>query len=184
KEVYGIEISEKGVKLARENGVKAFRINIDGSKLPFEDNYFDGVFAGEIIEHLYDTDNFVNEVYRTLKPGGIFVMTTPNLAWWVNRVCLLFGFQPYGMNVSSNFSIGHVYEPKNEFSSFDHIRFFTLKSLQEFLKLHNFQIINIIGVHIRLSGLPLLTSIVNVIDRLLSFRPSLSNCMLLVLKKK
>ena len=80
KEVYGIEISEEGVEIARKNGIKAYQLDVDAKGFPFENDYFDAIFAGELIEHLYNTDHFLDEVYRVLKLGGFFVLTTPNLA--------------------------------------------------------------------------------------------------------
>ncbi|MBS7609590.1 class I SAM-dependent methyltransferase, partial [Candidatus Bathyarchaeota archaeon] len=45
---YGIEISEKGVEMARKNGVKCYRLDVDMEDFPFEDNFFDAVFAGSL----------------------------------------------------------------------------------------------------------------------------------------
>mgnify|MGYP000008674665 CR=1 FL=1 len=134
KEVYGIEISEKGAELARKNGVKCYQLDVDEEDFPFEDNYFDAVTAFELIEHLFDPDHFLGEVWRVLKPEGIFVLSTPNLAWWVNRLSLLLGYQPYFMNVSSIKSIGHFFETDNIKLSFDHIKLFTLRSLKTLLR--------------------------------------------------
>jgi SAM-dependent methyltransferase len=39
---------------------------------------FDCVVAVEVLEHVEMDADFVAEVYRVLKPGGVFVMTTPN----------------------------------------------------------------------------------------------------------
>lgn len=110
KEVYGVDISERAVNLARENGIKAFRVNVDEESLPFEDNYFDAVYAGAIIEHLFDPDHFLDEIYRVLKPNGIFVLDTPNLASLYNRIALLLGYLPFDMQVSLRYSLGHLCE--------------------------------------------------------------------------
>ena len=75
KEVYGIEISEKGAEMARKRGVKCYQLDVDEEDFPFEDNYFDAITAFEIIEHLFDPDHFLEEVYRVLKPNGIFVLS-------------------------------------------------------------------------------------------------------------
>lgn len=50
EEVFGIEISRKGVESARKNGVEAFKLDIDAEDFPFEDNYFHAIFAGEVID--------------------------------------------------------------------------------------------------------------------------------------
>ena len=139
KEVYGIEISEKGVEMARKNGVKCYRLDVDEEDFPFEENFFDAVTALELIEHLFDPDHFLEEVYRVLKPKGIFVLSTPNLASIHNRVALLFGYQPFPIGVSIRLNIGRAYEPDSEHAqSLDHIRVFTLRSLKELLKIQNF----------------------------------------------
>jgi ubiquinone/menaquinone biosynthesis C-methylase UbiE len=48
--------------------------------LPFEDDSFDFIVAGEILEHILisEVDFFLYEIYRVLKHGGVFVLTTPN----------------------------------------------------------------------------------------------------------
>lgn len=42
------------------------------------DSSFNCVVAVDVLEHVQRGDLFVKEVYRVLKPGGIFLMTTPN----------------------------------------------------------------------------------------------------------
>lgn len=61
--------------------------------LPFE-REFDLVLAVEVIEHIADTDAFLANCARVLKPGGTIVITTPNLLFWVNRLLMLFGRRP------------------------------------------------------------------------------------------
>lgn len=53
--------------------------------LPFEDNQFDTVTAGELIEHLENPARFVAEAHRVLKKNGALILTTPNRKSWVNR---------------------------------------------------------------------------------------------------
>ena len=45
---------------------------------------FDIVFAGEIIEHLLDTDKFLCKCFEALSPDGILILTTPNLSSFAN----------------------------------------------------------------------------------------------------
>jgi SAM-dependent methyltransferase len=44
--------------------------------LPFKDNVFDATVSTEVLEHLEIPQSFVSEVYRVLKPGGAFFLTT------------------------------------------------------------------------------------------------------------
>jgi ubiquinone/menaquinone biosynthesis C-methylase UbiE len=96
REVYDIDISIETCIHARAKGIQAFCLDLDEVKtLPFENEYFDAIFCGEVIEYLTDPDNRLNEIHRILKRGGIAVMTTPNLGACYNRIILLFGFQPH-----------------------------------------------------------------------------------------
>ncbi|HAR41210.1 MAG: hypothetical protein A2X56_03630 [Nitrospirae bacterium GWC2_57_13] len=47
--------------------------------LPLPDNHFDIVVSVEGIEHLQSQWNFVRTIHRVLKPGGHFIITTPNI---------------------------------------------------------------------------------------------------------
>lgn len=44
----------------------------------FEDNFFDYISAGEILEHLEDPDSGVKEMVRMLKKDGILAISVPN----------------------------------------------------------------------------------------------------------
>ncbi len=46
--------------------------------LPFADESFDCVVSFQVIEHIKRDREFVREVWRVLKPGGCFIVTTPN----------------------------------------------------------------------------------------------------------
>jgi len=147
KEVYGFEFYENKVKLARTRGIMALQIDLDEEDFPFEDNYFDAICAIDIIEHLYDPDHFLEEIYRTLKPNGLFIVATPNLASIHNRIALLLGFQPFCINLSLRCPIGHIYKIRGEKvpPSSHHFRVFTLRSLKEILKHHKFSIDEVKG---------------------------------------
>lgn len=115
----------------------------DALNIPFKDNSFDLMFAGELIEHLIDPVRFVNEAKRVGMSGSHFILTTPNLAAWHNRLLLLFGYPPANYTAVPNMRVGMPRFPKfKDFGMQDHVRVFTIKGLLEFLKIHNFEIIN------------------------------------------
>lgn len=65
--------------------------------LPFEDGAFDLVVSNQVLEHLVDTDLFVSEIRRLLRPGGVAVVSTENLASWHNVAALVLGWQPFSL---------------------------------------------------------------------------------------
>lgn len=111
-QVFGAELILSQARHACDRGVRAAVCEIS-SGLPFRSAEFDLVFAGEIIEHLIDTDGFLSELNRVLKPRGVLVITTPNLASLENRLRLFFGFYPQWVDYSLG-SSGHVraYTPR------------------------------------------------------------------------
>jgi 2-polyprenyl-3-methyl-5-hydroxy-6-metoxy-1,4-benzoquinol methylase len=71
---------------------------------PAEDGAFTTIVAADLIEHLVNTDSFVTELHRMLRPGGVLIISTPNLAYWLNRVRLAAGRTPWSYpGVSSTF---------------------------------------------------------------------------------
>lgn len=49
---------------------------IDIQEIPFESNFFDVIIANFMLYHVPDIDRALNEVYRVLKPNGIFYAAT------------------------------------------------------------------------------------------------------------
>jgi 2-polyprenyl-3-methyl-5-hydroxy-6-metoxy-1,4-benzoquinol methylase len=78
-DVSGVEISAQMAEYGRTNR------NLAISTLPLEENnfaenHFNVVHASHLIEHLNNPGTFVREVYRILDSGGLFLVTTPNIA--------------------------------------------------------------------------------------------------------
>ncbi|MGH9902312.1 MAG: class I SAM-dependent methyltransferase [Pyrinomonadaceae bacterium] len=62
---------------ARRSNVRAVLFDdMTHSALPSDS--FDCVVSVEVLEHVEEDADFVREVHRVLKPGGVFLMTTPN----------------------------------------------------------------------------------------------------------
>jgi glycosyltransferase involved in cell wall biosynthesis len=64
-------------------------------RFPYADEWFSTVVCGELIEHLFeDPMHLMSEVNRILKPGGHFVVTTPNVAALRGISAILQGYHP------------------------------------------------------------------------------------------
>ena len=58
KELHAFDISKISLDSVRAKGFKGFYWDADGEQCPMPDNTYDLLIAGEIIEHLIDTDRF------------------------------------------------------------------------------------------------------------------------------
>jgi len=103
-EVHGFDASENALSMAEKRGIKTHRWLAGVEESPVDDSFFDVTVAADIIEHLINTGHFVKELVRITKPGGVIVISTPNLAYWHSRIRLLFGKPPWSYpGVSSDF---------------------------------------------------------------------------------
>jgi ubiquinone biosynthesis O-methyltransferase len=126
-EVYGVDISENVLEAARSRGIKAYKVDLECEELPFPANYFDVVVASEVVEHLFNTDNFLRKIKHVLKNEGKLIITTPNLASLGRRLLLLLGKNPL-MEVSINEDTA------------GHLRYFVKETMVELLEKHGFKI--------------------------------------------
>lgn len=52
--------------------------DIESEAFPYQNSTFDFVFSKSVIEHVVNTDNFLSEALRVLRPGGVAVIMTPD----------------------------------------------------------------------------------------------------------
>lgn len=78
----GIDQSHACIEAARSH---ALQMNLPityqhgyAERLPFADHQFDGVVCVDVLEHVSDWQQTVREIFRVLKPGGIFCFDTIN----------------------------------------------------------------------------------------------------------
>lgn len=64
---------------------KAEAVKGDALDLPYDDGTFDFVIASEILEHVPQDDEAIDELVRVLKPGGRLAITVPR--WLPEKVC-------------------------------------------------------------------------------------------------
>jgi len=76
---YGIDISQYALNRAKKITKAQLILGNLNKKLPYKDNFFDAVFVLDVIEHLESPYQFLLEMQRVLKKGGILFVQTPNI---------------------------------------------------------------------------------------------------------
>ena len=76
---YGLDISQYAIAKARKITKADLALGDVNKELPYNNNFFDAVFALDIIEHLNSPIEFVHEVARVVKKNGNFFIHTPNI---------------------------------------------------------------------------------------------------------
>ncbi len=108
-ESYGIDKRDECIKILENFDIRP--CDLEKDRFPFDDNFFDFIFTKSVLQHVYNTDNFISESLRVLRPGGVAVMMTPD---W--RSTMKFFWDDY-----------------------THVRAFTRKGLQNAMKINGFE---------------------------------------------
>jgi 2-polyprenyl-3-methyl-5-hydroxy-6-metoxy-1,4-benzoquinol methylase len=145
-EVVAADVAEEAVRRARARlppAVEVVRVAED-VPLPFAEDAFDVVWAGEVLEHVADVVGLLAEVRRVLRWGGTLLVTTPYHGRAALAALALLG------------SIEAHFDPRA-----DHLRFFTARSLRAMLLDAGFA-----DVEVRTAGgLPLLRRALHAVAR-------------------
>ena len=129
-EAAGIEISKNAIIRARKKGFKVFDVTLNGNWSAKIKGKYDVVFGGEIIEHIFDTDNLLFNIKKVLNRNGALILTTPNIASLGRRLLMLAGKNPLIETTARKTDAGHI-------------RYFTRNSLTKLLEENGFDVISV-----------------------------------------
>jgi SAM-dependent methyltransferase len=128
-----VALDPSAVAVARSDGRVAL---LEPGPLPLEDSSMDVVWAGEVVEHVADTDAWFSEVRRVLCSGGRLLLSTP----WHGRL------KTAALALSAH---ERAFDPRGP-----HLRFYTPRGVREMLDGFGFRDIRVTGV----GGAPLFRS--------------------------
>jgi SAM-dependent methyltransferase len=74
----------------------------DGKTFPCEDGEFDGVLTSQVLEHVFNPDEFLGEINRSLRENGLLLLTVP-FVWDEHE-------QPFDYGRYSSFGLRHLLE--------------------------------------------------------------------------
>jgi SAM-dependent methyltransferase len=107
------ELTQRPIWFTLLRAVDAVGVAADALFLPFREGSFGVVAACEIVEHISppDAPRLLSEAVRVLRPGGVFVLTTPNLVSLSNRLLIATGRSPLSMPTERTGCVfGHLRE--------------------------------------------------------------------------
>jgi len=105
-EYIGLEIDDEG---NRNNSFAD--VFYDGKTMPFENKEFDSVLSNQVFEHVFNPNEFLNEVNRVTKINGVFLLSVP-FVWDEHE-------QPYDYARYSSFGLTHILA-QNGFEIIEH----------------------------------------------------------------
>jgi methionine biosynthesis protein MetW len=123
----GVELDPRAC--AQAKGCCDYLVRVDLAQrrfLPFKPSTFDCIVFGDILEHLAQPEWILSQAKTLLKPGGTVIISVPNVTHWRMRLNLLLGIFEY-----SDYGI----------LDRSHLRFFTSKSLRNFVSELGYEIL-------------------------------------------
>ena len=78
-------------------------------RIPFDDGTFDICFSIEVIEHLNNPQNVIDEIYRVLKPNGMLFLSTPNVHSIAQKLRFLFSDEFHWFKDKHYKGLGHIH---------------------------------------------------------------------------
>lgn len=129
-EVVGCDVSGVALRLARSR-FPALAFVQSSEELPFDDDSFDVVWAGEVIEHVQDGLGLLAEIHRVLGRRGRLLASTPDHGA-LRRLRLGLSRRAFERN----------FDPRS-----DHVRFFTAATLRAILAFSAFGEVEVASRH-------------------------------------
>lgn len=177
-EIYGIEIDDARIRVARSRNVNVFKTNAENEPLPFDDGSVDLVISFGVAEHLTYWDNFLTETRRVLRDGGYFLVSLPNLRSYIYVLSLLLGYQPRDVEVSKKYLVGVLPIYANDQPA-GHVHTVTLKALKQLLQKTGFEVIAAKPLRNKIPN-----KILSCIDRIASSNASVARRVVVLARKQ
>ncbi len=135
---FGIDINPRELE-----GIKIIQADLNKG-IPEFGIKFDVIFAGEVIEHLYDDRKFMRECRSLLNNGGLLIITVPNLVSFFNRFLMFFGVMPLTAFAAAEFHY-HVYTRRKLKKMLKEEKFEVIKATSSYWPVNIFTKIPIFG---------------------------------------
>lgn len=152
KKAYGIDYSEAAIKICQdtlksEKKEVARRVSfsiVDCIKLPFQDDFFQGAFLIDVIEHLtpQQLTETLREIHRVLKPGGLLIIHAPNSYFeQFSKLTIAFFYQGWKILLHPRKTLFEATFNNDSQKRYEymHINYLSGKGMEKYLKQNGFE---------------------------------------------
>lgn len=136
RRLVGLEFSASRLEAAKDNLREYDFVAVCGSAEAMPElatDSIDCVVTADVIEHIPDVYLAADEMLRVLKPSGLLVVNTPNVAFAMKRLRLLFGRFPSTSQPNEGLGSDVLFDG-------GHLHYFTFRSLSLLLQRSGFLI--------------------------------------------
>jgi SAM-dependent methyltransferase len=119
-------------------------VDLNEGDLPgtWEGRRFDVVFCGEVMEHVFSPDRLLRQLAAVMHRDSLLLLSTPNLAYWLNRVLLLAGITPAFVENSAEVQLGRRFKVLGQGRTTQgHVRLFTVPAAHELFARERFELL-------------------------------------------
>jgi len=120
-----------------ENKLVVIKCDLEVDTIPFKRKSFDFIIFNEIFEHLkIDPIGTLKKIHSLLKPGGLFILTTPNL-YSIHKIIMF--------NLGMSFNNAYFeFKKMEKYGYMGHIREYSTKEMRLLLEEAGFKIIKVL----------------------------------------
>lgn len=129
-------------------------LNRDELREAWSGQLFDVVFCGEVIGHVFSPERLLRQFASVMHDESLLVLSTPNLAYWVNRVLLPLGLNPLFVENSSEAVLGRRFKALGQGNPTQgRLRLFKHRAMRDLLARERFRVVGTRSVSVwRLPG--------------------------------
>jgi len=119
--VYGIDTDPFLISVCKKKKIPIKKLDLETDKFPFKDKFFDLAICSNVLEHLYNPHNLLNEVNRVL--DGTFIIMAPNWRYCYKSFFDYGHVKPYTEKALKTLLLVHEFKIIKIYPRFGHIKF-------------------------------------------------------------
>jgi len=127
---YGVDIDREFIQDLKNKNINAEQADLNKDEIPFQNEKFDYILLLDIIEHVVNPKDLLEQSKNKLKPNGRIIITLPNDYHILNKLRF----------------ITNKHLTEDPFAPYGHLHFFPIKTGENLLKQAGFKILKKISI--------------------------------------